>query len=120
MQTIKSVRSQNQEEEQCRPGLAPVTTVTMVTSHSLLAVVLMLAACGRVSTERQKKLFFVSTSSTTSTLSTTTLCWKAGTTTVACTSGRKRRALESRPAEDESYRLKPSRWRNITLKDSQK
>ena len=81
-------------------------------SHNLLAYVLMLAACGCVSAERQKKLFFVSTSSTTSTLSTTTLCWKAGTTTVACTSGRKRRALESRPTEDESNRLKPSRWGN--------
>merc|ERR1712037_60047 len=60
--------------------------------------------------ERKPKLFFVSTSSTTSTMSTTTLCYKTN-AAAACTSGRKRRAInfmDKQENDEEAMDLNPA------------
>ena len=55
-------------------------------------------------------MFFISTSSTTSTVKTTTLCY-ATNTAAACTSGRKRRAInfmDKQENDEEAMNLNPA------------
>ena len=65
---------------------------------------------GTISSGRKPKLFWISSSTTTSTVSTTTLCY-ATNTAAACTSGRKRRAInfmDKQENDEEAMDLNPA------------
>ena len=75
-----------------------------------IIIFIIMIKSGNISSKRNAKLFFISTSSTTSTVSTTTLCY-ATNTAAACTSGRKRRAInfmDKQENDEEAMDLNPA------------